>query len=120
MATPERILQACRMLLEEHDRGDTNIVACVSAIGNCDTFPVKVTDVLLNSIARAEQARDGSYQDELDKVLARYEHTAKEILGERPDLLDEYLESLIEEYGALKAMLEAISCVGTATAMLRW
>ena len=118
MATPERILQACRMLLEEHDRGDTNIVACVSAIGNCDTFPVKVTDVLLNSIAQAEQARDGSYQDELDKVLARYEHTAKEILGERPDLLDEYLASLIEEYGALKAMLEAISCVGTATATM--
>ena len=90
--------------------------AVVSAIGNCDDFPVKVTDVLLTSIGLAER-KDPAYAEELQKVVGRYTEVARELLegaegGEAE--LAAFLAGMEEDSASLGSMLGAVSLVGCA------
>ena len=115
MATAERIRGACDLLLRAGD-GGVGVGAVVSAIGNCDDFPVKVTDVLLTSIGLAER-KDPAYAEELQKVVGRYTEVARELLegaegGEAE--LAAFLAGMEEDSASLGSMLGAVSLVGCA------
>ncbi len=115
MATAERIRGACELLLRAGEAG-VGVGAVVSAIGNCDDFPVKVTDVLLTSIGLAER-KDPAYAEELQKVIGRYTEVARELLegaegGEAE--LAAFLAGMEEDSASLGSMLGAVSLVGCA------
>ena len=117
MATADRIRGACELLLRAGGEGGAvGVGAVVSAIGNCDEFPVKVTDVLLSAIALAE-CKDTTHADELRKVTERYATVARELLGGTSGgeaELGAFLAGLEEDAESLRSMLGAVSLVGCA------
>jgi aspartokinase/homoserine dehydrogenase 1 len=109
VATAERIEDIVQFLKQDSDSEFK--VAVVSAMGSHPTSPTKVTDLLLNMIAKASN-KDDSFEDDLDALKEKHEKAATALLGKGADL-DSFLERLILDMDDLRAMLKSFSITGT-------
>jgi bifunctional aspartokinase / homoserine dehydrogenase 1 len=86
--------------------------AITSAMGSHPSSPVKVTDLILNMIAKAAEKDDGFLLD-LAALQEKHIVTAKELLGDKSPAAKEELTSftaqLLNDISNLKSMLQAIS-----------
>ncbi|KAL3159311.1 Bifunctional aspartokinase/homoserine dehydrogenase 1, chloroplastic [Trebouxia sp. C0010 RCD-2024] len=88
-------------------------VVVVSAMGSHSTSLVKVTDVLLNMVAKASRQDQGFLLD-LAAIQEKHIETAKLLLVEG-QALNSFVSRLLDDIADLKAMLRAISIAGMAT-----
>ena len=91
--------------------GSNRVAAVVSAMGAHPSSLVKVTDLLLNTIARAV-SRDAGFADDLEALRSKHVDTAAALLGK--EALDTYSRSLDADLLDLKSVLQAISIAGLA------
>mmetsp|Transcript_94 Transcript_94/g.311 ORF Transcript_94/g.311 Transcript_94/m.311 type:complete len:930 (+) Transcript_94:104-2893(+) len=112
VATPDRIRDAARLMVESQGEGSRTMVV-VSAIGSHVTSPVKTTDLLINMVSKAA-AQDGGFLLDLEAIREKHIKTATALLPEGPDL-NGFVAKLSEDMNNLKAMLQAISIAGIAT-----
>lgn len=82
-------------------------VVVVSAMGSHSTSLVKVTDVLLNMVAKASRQDQGFLLD-LAAIQEKHIETAKLLLVEG-QALNSFVSRLLDDIADLKAMLRAIS-----------
>ena len=106
MASAERIRGAARLIID--DAADSKVVV-VSAMGSTKESPIKVTDLILNMVAKAAK-QDAAFLVDLASLQEKHVTAAKELLGDGP-LLSAFISRLLEDIGNLKAMLQAI-CIG--------
>lgn len=108
MASADRIKEAAQLVcsdIAEHK------VVVVSAMGSHSTSLVKVTDVLLNMVAKASRQDEGFLLD-LAAIQQKHIETAKLLLVEG-QALNSFVSRLLDDVANLKAMLRAIS-IGTS------
>ncbi len=104
MAAAERIRAAAELVIKEP--GSAKVVV-VSAMGSHPTSPLKVTDVILNMIKRAEK-QDAAFLLDLAALQDKHVETAKRLLGQGPELTT-FVARLLDDIANLKAMLQAVS-----------
>ena len=85
-------------------------------MGSHPTSLIKVTDVLLNMVAKASRQDEGFLLD-LAAIQEKHIETAKLLLVEGP-ALNSFVSKLLDDIADLKAMLRAIS-IGGSTARSR-
>lgn len=86
----------------------------VSAMGSHPTSPVKVTDLILNMIDRA-QKKDEAFLLDLAALQEKHISTAKHLLADDHKELNRFISGLMEDIANLKSMLQAIAIAGLAT-----
>ena len=104
VATAARIREAAQLVC--NDLADQKVVV-VSAMGSHPTSLVKVTDVLLNMVAKASRQDEGFLLD-LAAIQEKHIETAKQLLVEGT-ALNSFVSRLLDDIANLKAMLRAIS-----------
>jgi aspartokinase/homoserine dehydrogenase 1 len=109
MASAERMVGAAKVIVG--DAGESTVVV-VSAMGSAPDSPIKVTDLILNMIAKAAK-QDAAWLVDLAALQEKHVATAKQLLGESPELTA-FVSRLMDDIGNLKAMLQAI-CIGART-----
>ena len=107
MASADRIKEAAQLICS--DMAEHKVVV-VSAMGSHPTSLVKVTDVLLNMVAKASRQDEGFLLD-LAAIQEKHIETAKILLVEG-HALNSFVSRLLDDIANLKAMLRAIS-IGT-------
>ncbi|GBF98799.1 bifunctional aspartate kinase homoserine dehydrogenase [Raphidocelis subcapitata] len=110
MASAERLNGAAQLVIDDPAEGK---VVVVSAMGSTKESPIKVTDLILNMVARAAK-QDAAFLVDLASLQEKHVAAAKELLGEGPRL-SAFIARLLEDIGNLKAMLQAICIAGTQT-----
>lgn len=110
VAAATRIEDAASYLVNQP--GDSKLVV-VSAMGSHHTSPVKVTDLLINMVAKAAR-QDEAFLLDLAALQGKHVETAQLLLGEGP-LLNDFISRLLDDIGNLKAMLHAISIAAMST-----
>lgn len=103
VASPDRIRDVAQLML----KGDSQRVMVVSAMGSHPSSPVKVTDLLLNMVAKAAQ-QDEAFLLDLAALQQKHLDAAKALLGSG-DELNTFVGTLLNDIANLKAMLHAIS-----------
>lgn len=104
VASADRIKEAAQLIC--NDMADQKVVV-VSAMGSHPTSLVKVTDVLLNMVAKASRQDEGFLLD-LAAIQEKHVETAKLLLVEG-QALNSFVSRLLDDIANLKAMLRAIS-----------
>lgn len=104
VASAERIREAAQLVCS--DIAEQKVVV-VSAMGSHPTSLIKVTDVLLNMVAKASRQDEGFLLD-LAAIQEKHVETAKLLLIEGP-ALNSFVSRLLDDIANLKAMLRAIS-----------
>jgi len=112
MAAAERIAGASKLMIDINPDAEGK-VAVVSAMGSHPTSPLKVTDVILQMIAKAER-QDQRFLLDLAALQDKHVDSAKELLGESKELTY-FVGRLLEDINNLKAMLNAMSIAGMTT-----
>ncbi|CAL8471282.1 g10824 [Coccomyxa elongata] len=110
VAAAERISEVAQLVAD--DPAEQKLVV-VSAMGSHPTSPVKVTDLLLNMIAKASK-QDQAFLIDLAALQEKHVETAKLLLGEGKEL-NGFVARLLDDIANLKAMLHAISIAGMVT-----
>lgn len=86
--------------------------AITSAMGSHPSSPVKVTDLILNMIAKAAE-KDDAFLLDLAALQEKHIVTAKELLGDDSKQakaeLTSFTAQLLNDISNLKSMLQAIS-----------
>ncbi len=108
VATADRIEDIVQFLHTE-DTAEKKL-AVVSAMGSHPTSPTKVTDLLLNMIAKASK-KDPSFDEDLDALKEKHEKAGTALLGKGADL-DAFLGELDADMDNLRAMLKTFSITG--------
>jgi aspartokinase/homoserine dehydrogenase 1 len=106
MASAERIRGAAKLIADDPAEGK---VVVVSAMGSTPDSPVKVTDLILNMVAKAAK-QDNAFLVDLAALQEKHVSAARALLGDGP-ALSAFIARLLEDIGNLKAMLQAI-CIG--------
>jgi hypothetical protein len=106
VATPERILDAARLMVAGAQEGKYTCVV-VSAMGSHPSSPVKTTDLLINMVTKAAN-QDAAFLLDLEAVREKHVKTATQLLGSGPEL-NQFVSKLSDDMSNLKAMLKAIS-----------
>ena len=106
VASPDRIRDVATLML----KGDQQRVMVVSAMGSHPSSPVKVTDLLLNMVAKAAK-QDEAFLLDLAALQQKHLDAATALLGSG-DELNSFVGTLFNDIANLKAMLHAIS-IGT-------
>eukprot|EP01025_Chloroclados_australasicus_P044270 TRINITY_DN4789_c0_g2_i8.p1 TRINITY_DN4789_c0_g2~~TRINITY_DN4789_c0_g2_i8.p1 ORF type:complete len:457 (-),score=65.77 TRINITY_DN4789_c0_g2_i8:75-1445(-) len=109
VSAAERIQAAAELVCKQ--KGDQVVV--VSAMGSHPESPVKVTDLLIGMISKAEKG-EGSHLLDLAAIQQKHIQTATILLGEGQEL-NKFVDALLNDIANLKAMLHAISIAGMAT-----
>lgn len=109
MATPERIKAAAELMIKNESPGT---VVIVSAMGSHPSSPIKVTDIILRMLSKAEEANP-SFKEDLEALHKKHIDAAQGLL--EGDALDAFLSKLEEDVSNLEAMLKAIAVAGTVT-----
>lgn len=107
VASADRIREAAQLVCS--DLAEQKVVV-VSAMGSHPTSLIKVTDVLLNMVAKASRQDEGFLLD-LAAIQEKHIETAKLLLVEGP-ALNSFVSKLLDDIADLKAMLRAISIGG--------
>ena len=107
MSNAERIKSAAQLIIA--DPASAKVVV-VSAMGSHPTSPVKVTDLILNMIAKAAR-QDMAFLVDLAALQEKHVATARLLLGQTPELT-EFISRHMDDIGNLKAMLQAMSIGG--------
>ena len=110
VASAERIREAAQLVCS--DIAEQKVVV-VSAMGSHPTSLIKVTDVLLNMVAKASRQDEGFLLD-LAAIQEKHVETAKLLLVEGK-ALNSFVSRLLDDIANLKAMLRAISIGKFAT-----
>ncbi|DBA71735.1 TPA: Bifunctional aspartokinase/homoserine dehydrogenase 1, chloroplastic [Trebouxia sp. C0005] len=110
VASADRIREAAQLVCS--DLAEQKVVV-VSAMGSHPTSLIKVTDVLLNMVAKASRQDEGFLLD-LAAIQEKHVETAKLLLVEG-HALNSFVSRLLDDIANLKAMLRAISIAGMAT-----
>lgn len=106
VASPDRIRDVATLML----KGEQQRVMVVSAMGSQPSSPVKVTDLLLNMVAKAAK-QDEAFLLDLAALQQKHLDAATALLGSG-DELNSFVGTLLNDIANLKAMLHAIS-IGT-------
>lgn len=114
MASAERIRGVAELMINS-DPGSKVVV--VSAMGSAPSSPTKVTDLILNMIARAAK-QDAAFLVDLAMLQEKHVEIAKLLLGDGPQLT-KFVARLMDDIGNLKAMLQAISIGEACSAQAR-
>lgn len=104
VASADRIREAAQLIC--NDMAEQKVVV-VSAMGSHPTSLIKVTDVLLNMVAKASRQDEGFLLD-LAAIQEKHIETAKLLLVEG-QALNSFVSRLLDDIANLKAMLRAIS-----------
>jgi aspartokinase/homoserine dehydrogenase 1 len=112
VASAERIDDIARYLTSAAADGEAK-AAVVSAMGATPASPTKVTDLLINMVAKAA-ARDGAFVDDLAALEEKHLVAAAGLLGAGAEL-DAFTARLLADMADLKAMLKAISIAAMST-----
>jgi len=112
VSSAERIAAAAQLVLKAATEGEQQVIV-VSAMGSHPDSKVKVTDLLLNMVAKAVR-QDEAFLLDLAALQEKHVETAKQVLG-NGKLLNEFVSRLLDDISNLKAMLRAISIAGMAT-----
>ncbi len=104
VASADRIREAAQLICS--DLAEQKVVV-VSAMGSHPTSLIKVTDVLLNMVAKASRQDEGFLLD-LAAIQQKHIETAKLLLVEG-NALNSFVSRLLDDIANLKAMLRAIS-----------
>lgn len=83
----------------------------VSALGSHPTSPVKVTDLLLNMVARATN-QDTGYGEDLDKIKGKHVEAASKLLGAGSPEYTTFINKLESDCVKLLSLLSAIAIAG--------
>lgn len=110
VASADRIREAAQLVCS--DLAEQKVVV-VSAMGSHPTSLIKVTDVLLNMVAKASRQDEGFLLD-LAAIQEKHIETAKLLLVEGP-ALNSFVSKLLDDIADLKAMLRAISIGGLSS-----
>lgn len=103
VASPDRIREVATLML----KGEQQRVMVVSAMGSHPSSPVKVTDLLLNMVAKAAR-QDEAFLLDLAALQQKHLDAATALLGSG-DELNSFVGTLLNDIANLKAMLHAIS-----------
>lgn len=109
MGSAERIGNVAKTMM---DVDSERVLVVVSAMGTPGDGSPKVTDLLLNMLAKAE-AGDKGYADDLAALEQKHVDAADELLGKGTPEYGEFMEVVAEDVENLKATLKAISIAGT-------
>ncbi|CAK0785763.1 hypothetical protein CVIRNUC_008974 [Coccomyxa viridis] len=110
VAAAERIRSAAQLIVDEPAQQK---MVVVSAMGSHPSSPVKVTDLLLNMVAKASK-QNQAFLIDLAALQEKHVETAKLLLGEGREL-NSFVSRLLDDMANLKAMLHAISIAGMVT-----
>jgi len=115
VGSSERIRNVAKemMSIEASDACE-RMVMVVSAMGTPGDGSPKVTDLLLNALAKAE-SRDQTYVDDLKALEKKHEDTAGDLLGSDSDEYKDFIGKLREDVVNIESTLKAISIAGTST-----
>ncbi|KDD71521.1 hypothetical protein H632_c4869p0, partial [Helicosporidium sp. ATCC 50920] len=84
-------------------------------MGSTSASPVKVTDLLLNAIAKAA-ARDDTYIVDLAALQEKHTSTARELLGPDSRELVSFAAALLSDVADLRSTLHALHVAGASAA----
>lgn len=113
------VAETANCLLSENDSRSWSVqlsgnkaFAITSAMGSHPLNPVKVTDLILNMIAKAAD-KDDAFLLDLAALQEKHINTAKELLGadtkQAKSELTSFTAQLLNDVSNLKSMLQAIS-----------
>ena len=105
MASAERLAAVADLMIAEPSDG---LLVVVSAMGSVPESPIKVTDLILNMIARAAR-QDDAFLVDLAALQGKHVDTAHALLKPGSPELTAFLARLDGDVANLKAMLQAIS-----------
>lgn len=121
VAGPERLREVSRLIKQEVDSG-ANLAIVVSAMGSSPDHPVKITDQLLDCLAKAvgkQMVGNDGFREGLLRLEDLHIQAARELLladGEATsELFENYVNALKRDVHDLTSMLNAITIVGVSS-----